>query len=351
MHMHTCTQKNTHMHCYKLSTGKNMKKNNVYSKRDSIKQNHNTFQIINNKILFALISSLVLMTMTVSANNGNSRHFYAVGKAATGINDLCGQPIFSLDVPAGFNPLFHARVVGEYDPNGTLPIGLSPTNCDEDIVLATYTEVSFLNAVGLPDIDERIKNIPLKQVPVVNSPTGSRGQLPSLANVPGNAFPPTKSDPNETITLGDWLEASGQMKLVCREDGTAKIKLKLRNLIPNGVYSVWGLWNTVPPGAPGGRIVPLPLGGIPNAIVPNKFGRVNFVRELASCPKDVTPDGSIMMFIDVAYHSDNNLSGVFPQIVGTPTMFNINGETFSSPLVPGAVTHDHVLFLISGEEL
>jgi hypothetical protein len=329
--------------------GKNM--NNVYTKEDSANQNRYTLQIINNKIIWALVCSMVFMSMTASANHDNSRYFYAFGHAATGINDFCGQPIFSLDVPAGFNPLFHASVVGEHDPIGPLPIPLSPTNCDEDIVLATYTDANFLNAVGLPDIDDRIKNIPLKQVPVINNPTGSRGQLPALGNVPGNAFPPTKSDPNETITLGDWLEAFGQMKLVCREDGTAKIKLKLRNLIPNGVYSVWGLWNTVPPGVSGGRIVPLPLGGVPNAIVPNRWGRVNFSRELASCPKDVTPDGSIMMFIDVAFHSDNNLSGIFPQIVGTPTAFNLNGETFSSPLVPGAVTHDHVLFLISGEEL
>ena len=309
--------------------------------------------VIRNSFLRTLLSCIALLTLLpITAAASNYRHFHANGRAATGINDLCGAPIFNLDVPVGFSPNFHARVVAEYDPNGALPIPLSPNNCDNDIVLATYTDPGFLAAVGLPDIDDRLKNIPLKQVPVISAANGTRSQIPTLGSVPGNAFPPTKSDPNNTITLGDWLRARGHMALTCRADGTARIKLRYRNLIPNGVYSVWALWNTIPPGAPGGRIVPLPLGGIPNVIVPDIHGRATFVRELASCPKDMTPDGSIIMFIDLAFHSDNNLSGAFPQITPTPTLFKAaDGEIFSSPLVPGAVTHDHVLILISGEEL
>lgn len=59
-----------------------------------------------------------------------------------------------------------------------------------------------------------------------------------------------------------------------------------------------------------------------------------------------------MLFIDMAYHSDSNLSGAFPQIGAAPTKFKmVDGTEFSSALVPGAVTHDHVLFLISGEKM
>lgn len=87
-------------------------------------------------------------------------------------------------------------------------------------------------------------------------------------------------------------------------------------------------------------------------MVPNARGVASFTRKLASCPKDETADGSIMLFVDLAYHSDSNLAGAFPQIVGTPTKFKTtDGTEFSSPLVPGAVAHDHVLFLISGEKL
>jgi len=303
-------------------------------------------------ILLSCITLLITVSMTAYADDDDDdRHFHADGRVATGVNDLCGVPLFNLDVPAGFIPTFHIRALAEYDPNGEVPIPLTPINCDDDIVLSNYTELGFLNAVGLPDINPRLKNTPLRDMPVISSANGTRSALPSIDNVPGNAFPPTKSSPNEPITLGNWMKASGEMDLTCRADGTAKIKLKYKNLIANGIYSVWALWNTTPPGAPGGRIVPLPLGGIPNIIVPDAKGKVTFVRELASCPKDVTADGSFMMFIDVAYHSDSNISGAFPQIIG-PSMFKTaDGELFSSPLVIGAVTHDHVLILISGEEL
>lgn len=148
------------------------------------------------------------------------------------------------------------------------------------------------------------------------------------------------------------MNAKGWMHIRCKSDGSAKVNLRFENLIPNGVYSLWAFWNTTPPGASQAKTVPLPFGGIPNVMIPDGRGMASFKRELASCPKDVSTDGSIMLFIDLAYHSDSNLSGTFPQIGATPTKFiTKDGTEFSSVLVPGAVAHDHVLFLISGEEL
>ena len=305
------------------------------------------------KLLEILLLNIVILLSTAAfANNDGSRHYFEHGIAVTGLNDLCGSPVFSLPAPGSLPPTFHATTLGEYDPGGALPIPISPTNCNDDIVVTTNTDLNFLTAVGLPDIDSRLKNIPLREVPVISNPDGSRSAVPALESVPGNALPPTKSNPNYTITLGDWLDARGWMSLRCKADGTARVKLKFKNLIPNGVYSLWGLWNTLRPGAVNTRITPVPLGGIPNVMIPDRKGKATFVRELASCPKDVTANGSIMMFIDLAYHSDNNVSGAFPQIGGTPTKFKMaDGTVFSSPLVPGAVTHDHILFLISGEKL
>lgn len=303
------------------------------------------------QILLANIAALCLSTATF-ADYDSSRQYVVRGIAATGINDLCGAPVFSLPVPQGMPPTVHATSLGEYDPAGDLPFALSPTNCDDDIVVTTYTDANFLARAGLPDIDQRLKNIPLRKVPVISNPDGSRSVVPVLGSVPGNALPPTKSNPNDTITLGDWLSARGWMHFRCEADGTAKVKMRFRNLVPNGVYTLWGIWNTTRPGATNAGIVPVPLGGIPNVMTPDSRGRASFDRELASCPKDVTADGSIMMFVDLAYHSDSDLSGAFPQIGAAPTKFKTaDGTEFSSPLVPGAVTHDHVLFLISGEKL
>jgi hypothetical protein len=305
-----------------------------------------------NKFINILMACMILLAiLPVSALANHNRYFFEFGKAATGVNDLCGVPLFTLDSPPGVNPNFHIRAVGEYDPVGSAPIDLTPANCDNSIVLATYTDPVFIANSGLPDIDARLKNIPLRENYVISSPDTTRSQLPSVDSVPGNAFPVTKSGPSTPITLGDWLNARGQMFLTCRSDGTAKIRLRYRNLVPNGLYSAWGIWSTTPPGAPAARVLPLPLGGLPNAVTADSYGRASFTRELASCPKDITADGSLMLFIDLAYHSDASLTGAFPQITAAPTTFReANGTVFSSPLVNGAVSHDHVLILISGED-
>ncbi len=327
----------------------NVQTGNLNLKRSLLATTHHPYQF---SLVLMLSIFVFLMSSHVYAQHMGSRQYYIQGVAATGINDLCGLPLFTLQVPDGFPATTHATLLGEYNPDGELPFPLSPTNCDDDIIVATTTDLAFLARTGMPDIDTRLKNIPLREVPVTSGSDGSRSMIPTLDSVPGNALPVTKSNPNDVITLGNWLKAGGNMRIKCRADGSAKVNFKFHNLIPYGVYSVWGIWNTTPPNAPQARIVPIPLGGIPNAMVPDGRGRAKFSRELASCPKDVTPNGSILLFVDLAYHSDSNLTGAFPQIAGAPANFkDKDGTEFSSPLVPGAVTHDHVLFLISGERL
>jgi len=294
----------------------------------------------------------IALPMVAFADHNHGRKFKINGVAVTGINDFCGLPVASLPVPAGLPPTIRATNLGEYDPDGALPIPLSPTNCRDDIVIATSTDTAFLAAAGIPDIDPRLKNLPLREVPVVAGVDGKRRVLPPLSVVPGNALPPTKSDPNDTLTLGDWLSARGRLHLRCKADGTARVRIRFRNLVPNGVYTMWGVYNTTPPESPSAQIVPVPLGGVPNVIIPDSRGRATYIRDLSSCPKDVTEDGSRMMFMTMAYHSDANVSGAVPEIGAAPTQFVAeDGTEFSSTFAPGAVTHDHVMFLISGEHL
>ncbi|MEE9355462.1 MAG: hypothetical protein V3U75_07710 [Methylococcaceae bacterium] len=336
----------------KLSSRNSIPELNGQIATDRNKSDQKLFILV--KKLRIMLSNIVLLLLstTAFANHNDSQQYFERGVAVTGVNDLCGSPVFNLPAPEGISPTIHATMLGEYNRDGKLPIPLSPTNCNDDIVLSTHTDLDFLARTGQPDIDSRLKNIPLRDVPVISNPDGSRSVVPSLENVQGNALPITKSNPNNTITLGNWLDAQGWMLLRCNANGTAKVKLRLKNLIPNGVYTVWGIWNTTPPGASKARILPVPLGGIPNVVTPDSAGKATFSRELASCPKDVTDNGSILLFIDLAYHSDGNVSGAFPQIGAAPTQFKMtDGTKFSSPLVPGAVTHDQMLFLISGEKL
>lgn len=298
-------------------------------------------------LFFAIVASVAL-PLTALADDAGTRTFHIKGIAITGANDVCGEPQWLL--PAPLQPTLHGTFVGEYNPapDAVDALPLTPTNCDDDILVATTVDQVFNAAVGVPDADPRIKNIPLREVPIIVAPDGLRSAVPPLGAVPPNPFPPTKSNPNDPITLGAFLSARGHMTIKCKADGSASVKISFRNLIPNGVYSMWAAWKTTPPGAPGPTLVPLPLGGVPNALVPDKHGRATFKRDLDLCPMDPAPDGSQLLFADLAYHSDSNLYGAVPEMPFNTVEFRApDGTIFSSALTTGPVTHDQVGFPIT----
>lgn len=267
------------------------------------------------------------------------------GIPVTGINELCGAPVFNLPLPSPLPPTLRATNVGQYNPDGPLPVPLSPTNCSSDIVLATTTDPGFLAATGTPDANPGVKNIPLRQNFVITGNDGSRSQVPSLDEVPGNALPPTRSNPDNAITLGQWLKVKGTLTIKCRANGKRTVEGRFTRLIPHGIYTMWGVWTTTPPGPP---IVAVPLGGIPNALVPDRRGNALFFRELASCPMGETEDGSVMLFITLAYHSDSELNGALPEIGGvTTTIQPSSGDAFTTTFVPGVATHDAMEFPVN----
>lgn len=294
-----------------------------------------------------LLPSATMAERERGSSKRSDRLMSIAGIPVTGINELCGDPVFSLPLPAALPPTFKATNLGEYNPGGALPFTLTDANCRNEIIVATTTDQEFLTAVGIPDSNIGLKNLPLRQNFVITGQDGSRSQLLALNQVQGNALPPTKSNPNNPITLGQWLDARGNITIRCPAFGRASIEARFRNLIPNGVYTMWGVWTTQPPGPP---IVPVPLGGVPNALVPDRAGNASFFRELAACPKDVTPDGSLMMFITLAYHSDNDLNGANPELGAIPTTIQpANGPAFISTFVPGVATHDAMEFPINAQ--
>lgn len=296
---------------------------------------------------FAIVASVAL-PLDAFAAGPTVGTFRIQGVGSTGVNERCGEPLFSLPPP--FPPDFHGAFVGEFDPTpgAVAAIPLTPTNCDDDILLATSTDPVFLGGAGLPDADPRIKNIPLRDALVIATPDGVRTSIPPLGALPPNPIPPVKSEPNDPITLGTWLNARGRMTITCKEDGSARVRARFEELIPNGLYTMWGLWKTTPPGAPGPTLVPIPLGGVPNALVPNQDGNATFRRKLALCPMDLAPDGSQLMIATLAYHSDGNLYGGVPELaVGEVEFRAPDGSTFTSNLAPGTVDHDQMEFPIT----
>lgn len=298
-------------------------------------------------LFFAIVASAAL-PLDAFAAGPTTGTFRIQGVGSTGFNERCGEPLVRLPPPTP--PDFHTAFVGEFDPTpgAVAAIPLTPTNCDKDILLATTTDPVFLGATGLPDADPRIKNIPLRDVFVIATPDGVRASIPRLGALPPNPFPRVKSEPNDPITLGTWLKARGRMTINCRKDGSARVRANFVNLIPNGVYTMWGIWNTTPPGAPGPTLVPIPLGGVPNALVPDEDGDATFRRKLALCPMDPTPDGSHLTIATLVYHSDSNVYGAVPDLATGNVEFRApDGSTFTSNLPPGTGGHNQMQFLIT----
>jgi len=280
----------------------------------------------------------------------STRFFKVKGMPVTGVNEYCGQPIWRFPTIGAPVPQdFHGAAMGSYNPapDATEALALSPSNCSDDLLLVSTTDLDFVvDLLGFPDMDSRMKNIPFRDVAIIVDPSGLRDFIPST--IQRNPLPPSKNVPSDPITLGKWRMAKGDMKINCKADGTAKVKFKFKNLIPNGMYSMWAVWKTTPPGADFPSPVPQPLGGVPNAVVSDKKGSAKFERMLAWCPMDPTPDGSEMLLVVLAYHSDGNIYGSVPE----PSLDLVDvrakdGTIFSTYLPPGAMLHDHMDFVIS----
>ena len=83
--------------------------------------------------------------------------------------------------------------------------------------------------------------------------------------------------------------------------------------------------------------MPRPLGGVPNAFVPNKYGSGRFDRVLDFCPLD---EDSPMLEIVLALHTDGSVFGAVPAMADVET---------AKPV--GVVVHAQSGFPINVEEV
>src|SRR5262249_39920910 len=153
--------------------------------------------------------------------------------------------------------------------------------------------------VVLPEANPDLKNLPLREVPAMTTIDGFRLPLPAMGDVPADApqfilvytRQAVRSEPNFPITLGDWLQARGRMKIQCSSDdpahvGTAHVEAVFRKLLPNRLYSLNAIWLTPLPGTTNPTLVPLAFGGVPNAFMTDETGLARFERDLNLCPMD-----------------------------------------------------------------
>jgi len=248
----------------------------------------------------------------------------------TGFNQRLGQPLW--DLGPGFGTASFAFVFG-FNPDAELPDTLTQES-PGDTLVATGLDPNFAALLGsfADGVDQRFINVPLKEVPViVNEFTADRAVLPSAREAA--PYEISRSLPNDPVTLDAWLDSEGEVEVVCREDGTAKIDFDFGGLIKNGIYTAWGIFIRDTDGnGLGDQLLAIPLGGVPNAFTADNHGKANFSRTLGFCPTEETT----LRLVDIAYHADGNLYGGavdlylqgFPGITAATTQlafpFNVN---------------------------
>ncbi|MBI2656480.1 hypothetical protein HYX03_01960 [Candidatus Woesearchaeota archaeon] len=121
------------------------------------------------------------------------------------------------------------------------------------------------------------------------------------------------------FTLQQWLSASG-IGIYSVDDGNAEMELSFKNLVPNGVYTVWCSRLTFPPEP---NIVDKPCGaenGSQNSFTADSRGIGSFSLKLKALEASTKETASM---IALAYHSDSKTYGASPGDFGSNTHVQI----------------------------
>lgn len=229
--------------------------------------------------------------------------------------------------------------IGQYNEGGEEALPLTKETPD-DAILATFLDPDFITAIGFDpnDIDPVYLNVPLQDVRTLSQKIGPDGlpfvdrfNLPAMLSESA-PFEPSIAEPNDVITLGQWKSASGNAFINCTGSDYGTIELRMKNLIPNRVYTVWSA-NVSAAAGPFNQ----PLGGAPSAVTTDEKGSARFFREFNFCPLEVEEElQAQMIWIMVVLHSDHMAYG---------GVFAPNADS----LFGGTVAHVHLHFPLTGE--
>ncbi|NMR27146.1 hypothetical protein HH219_16675 [Pseudoalteromonas sp. NEC-BIFX-2020_015] len=269
--------------------------------------------------------ALCLYITPLYTNAAQTHHQgFVKGQAVTGFNRYLSEPLWNLGQPfdtAGFNFLF------EHTPNTHEPAPLTYTTSWKTLV-ATGVDNNYLStlSISINDVNYEHINLPLREV--FYSIGSEYGRKPLESIFIADIDEISKAAYHSPITLELWLSAKGNAKYKCNANNQARISFQLNGLIPNGVYTAWGVFSQDNSGnGVADGLAAIPLGGLPNVVVANNKGKATFKRSLNFCPSR----NEQLLVVEFDYHSDGNVYGGIPD---NPR------EGFPS----GIVTHSHLAF-------
>lgn len=247
------------------------------------------------KIILLIV--LVIFTTAIYADKGHVEHKRLIwAENANGANTYLGETLWRFPEPVGE---FTVISSGALNPDGELALPLTKDMPGNTVIVSKVDE-KVESGIG-----QFHENIPLRMVPTYVDADFNRGELKSILDV--NQDQLGQSLPNDTITIDSWGKAKGAMRVKCLRDGTATVKMRFWNLIPNALFTVWQTHGT-----PDGGLGATPLGGAPNVLVPDTKGKATFERTLNSCPFTTQEGTNPVLLYEIAFHSDALVYGGLP---------------------------------------
>jgi hypothetical protein len=242
----------------------------------------------------------------------NAKKLKLKGRPVTGWNQIYGAPVSNLRFVGALN----FDVGGVYNPEGpALPIGADTSPLAK---MASYAAPDvYLAFFGVPNAQNSPnQNILYADYPqILTHDENDTGTLPQLNENP-NWFGKSNGAKSRDLTVRDWVSAKGSMKFICNDAG-AYYKVSASNLIPGGLYTIWGFYfdqnfgSLMPDFAFGGTSA--------NVFSADRHGKIRSSKDLSFCPQKVTiddPQVPVAMFL--VYHPDGRVHASVGHPVNTP---------------------------------
>lgn len=257
---------------------------------------------------------LIVLLSVLSALSAYADEVLQIKAAnVTGWNRYLGQARYRWDFLVPPLDLAGANTVGEFDPGAAQSLPLTSNSPASTILASTadpFLEIVF-PGLDINNTQSEVLNVPIREIStLIAGDLATRGSLPFISDATATERSQALPKDPDPITLGDWFKASGSMVIQCRDDGSARLHIQLRDLIPNRAYTVWAMWHLSID-----RIFPQPFGGVPNGYITDSKGNADFRRELNFCPMEAARDGiegSRLLSIITHLHLDHILYGGVP---------------------------------------
>ncbi len=274
---------------------------------------------------FALFSTLALaVSVSATAQSAEFHNFkfkrstVIEGYVSHGVNIYNGQRIadysnYSPMVP-WLNPTPLIDEVRAYDEANNTASVITESTDPSSLIATSDTFFNFMNPGGV--IDPKVIDAPIGTI-------GSNyfGYTAATDRIVPEQYPMAGSEPsvylaksvNSTPTVEQWNEISGLITVREKPNGYHKVRITIKDGIPNGLYTLWDV-GAVNPLTENEQGYAVPMGGLPNVMITNEKGCAYKEIEMPYSIVRECKEGaeSCSSYINAVYHWDQQVYGASP---------------------------------------